>query len=142
MLDPPAPSTIVATIPRWLGRRPVAGETVLVGFTDNDPDLAVCLILTPEREPVDEVAAFRQLVVDGAEAVAIVDLTGSEPPSPSRLEATHRFLAAAAERYGHEVLGVLVIVPPQRDAAGYWRNLPDPERHPLPPSYARTEETL
>jgi len=142
MLDPPTPATIVATIPRWLGRRPIAGETVLVGFTDNDPDLAVCLTLPPDREPVDEVVAMRQLVVDGAEAVAIVDLTGSEDPSPSRLEATHRFLAAAAGRYGHEVLGVLVVVPPQRDRPGYWRNLPDPIRLPLPLSYARpTEET-
>jgi hypothetical protein len=139
MLDPPAPATIVATIPRWLGRRPVAGETVLVGFSDDDDALAVCLTLQPDREPADEVEAMRQLVVDGAESVAIVDLTGAE--GDPRLDATHRFLAAAAGRYGHEVLGVLVIVPPQRDRPGYWRSLPDPARLPLPPSYTRTEET-
>jgi hypothetical protein len=55
---------------------------------------------------------------------------------------TLRFLAAAAERYGHEVLGVLVVVLPQRDRPGYWRGLPVPTRFPLPLSYARpTEET-
>jgi hypothetical protein len=141
MLDPPAPDAIVAAIPGWLGRRPIAGETVLVGFSPADDELAVCLTLPPDRDPVDEVAAMRQLVVDGAEAVAIVDLTGSEDPSPSRLEATLRFLAAAAGRYGHEVLGVLVVVPPQRGRPGYWRQLLNPTRHPLPPSYAPTEET-
>jgi hypothetical protein len=139
MLDPPAPATVVATVPDWLGRRPVAGETVLVGFADTDAHLAVCLTLPPDREPVDEVDAMRQLVVDGAESVVIVDVTGAE--GDPRLDATHRFLAAAAGRYGHEVIGVLLIIPPQRDRPGYWRTLPAPDRHPLPPSYARTEET-
>jgi hypothetical protein len=138
MLDPPTPSTIVATIPRWLGRKPIAGETVLIGFSEDDDDLAVCLALSPEREPVDEVVAMRQLVIDGAEAVAIVDYTGSE--GGPRLEATHRFLSAAAGRYGHEVLGVLVVVLDQRDRPGYFRSLPDPVRHHLPLSlhYAPT----
>jgi len=132
MLDPPAPSTIVESVPSWLDRAPRAGETVLVGFSDYAPDLAVCVTLPPERDPVDEVTACRQLVVDGAEHVAIVAYTGVEEPSPNRLEATLRFLTAAAERYGHEVLGVLVVVPPQRGDAGYWRSLPDPTRHPIP----------
>jgi hypothetical protein len=139
MLDPPTPATVVATVPEWLGRRPIAGETVLVGFAAADAHLAVRLTLPPDREPVDEVDAMRQLVVDGAESVVIVDVTGAE--GDPRLDATHRFLAAAAGRYGHEVIGVLLIVPPQRDRPGYWRTLPAPDRHPLPASYARTEET-
>lgn len=140
MIDPPAPEVIVATIPRWLDRRPRAGETVLVGFSDDDPDLAVCLALPPEVDPTEEVNAHRQLVVDGAEAVAVVAYTGTENGSPSRLEATLRFHAASVGRYGMEVLGVLVVVPDQRDRPGYWRNLPDPARFPLP-TPARTEET-
>ena len=140
MLDPPDPATIVATIPRWLDRRPATGEAVLVGFTDNDPDLAVCLALHPEADPFDELNAVRQLVVDGAESVAILRTTGAEPaPGGGRLGLP--FLTACAERYGLEVLGVLVVVPPQRDRPGYFRSLPDPARYPLPPSYARTEES-
>lgn len=140
MLDPPAPSTIVATIPRWLDRPPRAGETVLVGFAEFDDALAVCLTLHPDADPVEQIDALRQTVVDGATDLAIVAYTGSEDPPPSRLEATLRFLAAGAGRYGLEILGVLVAVPDQRDRAGYWRNLPDPTRFPLP-TPARTEET-
>lgn len=140
MLDPPAPSTIVATIPRWLGRRPMTAELILVGFSPMDDDLAVCLALHPEREPVDEADAMRQLVVDGAESVAIVQTTGHEDPETEPVrERTYRFLAAAAERYGLEVIGVLVVVPDQRETAGYFRSLPDPTRLPLP-TPARTEE--
>lgn len=141
MTDPPAPSTIVETVPAWLGRTPVTGETVLVGLTPMDAEHLVILALQPDREPLDEVQAMRQLVVDGAEQVAIVAYIGSEEPVPSipeaarrsdRLEATLRFLAAAAGRYGHDVIGVLVVVPSQRDRAGYFRSLPDPTRNPLP----------
>ncbi len=139
MLDPPAPAAVVAALPEWLGRRPIAGETIVVGFSPMDDDLAVCVKIPPDREPADEVLAMRQLVVDGAEAVVIVDVTGAE--GDPRLDATHRFLAAAAGRYGHEVIGVLLVVPPQREAPGYWRSLPEPARYPLPPSYARTESS-
>jgi hypothetical protein len=139
MTDPPRPSTIVDAAPRWLGRSPRSGETVLVGFSPMDDDLAVCLALTPDREPVDEVTAMRQLVVDGAEQVAIVAYTGSEDPSPSRLEATLRFLVAVAGRCGLHVLGVLVVVAGRPGGnPGYWRTLPDPTRIPLP---TPTEET-
>lgn len=132
MLDPPAPSTIIAAIPRWLGRRPVTAETVLVGFSPMDANLAVCLALHPEREPIEEVLAMHRLVVDGAEAVAIVQTTGAEDPATEQLrERMLRFLTYAAERYGLEVIGVLVVVPPQRGRAGYWRSLPDRTRHPI-----------
>jgi hypothetical protein len=139
VLDPPTPATIVATIPEWLGRRPIAGETVLVGFSEYDDAHAVTITLDPNRDPTDEVAAIRQAVLDGVTDLAIVTLTGSENPQGPPIGAV--FLAAAAERYGLRVLGALVVVPPQREAPGYWRNLPDPTRHPLPPSYTRTEET-
>lgn len=139
MLDPPMPPTIVAAIPEWLGRRPIAGETILVGFSEYDDARCVTLTLDPDRDPTDEVAALRQAVADGATDLAIVAVTGSESPE---LERTLRFLAAGSERYGLAVLGVLVIVPPQRDRPGYWRGLPVPTEFRLPPSYARTEETL
>jgi hypothetical protein len=139
MLDPPSPATIVATIPEWLARRPVAGETILVGFAEYDDARCVTITLDPDRDPTDEVAALRQAVVDGATDLAIVAVTGSESPA---LEQTLRFLALGAERFGMNVLGVLVIVPPQRGSRGYWRGLPVPTEYRLPPSYARpTEET-
>lgn len=135
MLDPPPPWTIVASVPRWLGRPPVTAEAVLVGFSPMDDDLAVCLAMHPEALPEDEVAAMRRLVVDGAEAVVIVRYTGAEGGGNLGLP----FLAACAERYGLDVIGVLVVVPAQRDRPGYFRTLPDPTRHPLP---TPTEETL
>jgi len=144
MTAPPDPSTIVATIPRWLGRPPRCGETILVGLSPMDEEHLVILALDPNREATDEVAAMRQLVIDGAEQVAIVEYTGSEDPPPSLLEATLRFLAAAAARYGLDVLGVLVVVVrQQRDRAGYWRQLGDDSStaiRPLP-TPTRTEET-
>lgn len=139
MTDPPSPEAIVATIPRWLNRHPSGGQAVLVGFSPMDDDLAVCLALHPEAYPDEEVAAFRQLVSDGAKSVAILRYTGAEP-EPGGGELGLPFLAALAERHGLEVLGVLVVVPDQRDRAGYWRNLPDSTRFPLP-TPARTEET-
>jgi hypothetical protein len=138
MIDPPTPDVIVATIPRWLGRRPICGETVLVGFSDYDDEHAVTITLDPERDPVDEVGAFRQAVIDGATDLAVIAYTGAE--GDPRLEATLRFLASTAGRYQLGLLGVLVVVPEQRDRSGYWRNLPDPARHPLP-TPTRTEET-
>lgn len=139
MLDPPAPNAIVEAIPEWLGRLPRAGETVLVGFAEYDDARCVTLTLDPDREPTDEVAALRQAVADGATDLAVAAVTGSESPE---LESTLRFLAAGAERYGLHVLGVLVIVPPQRDSRGYWRGLPVPTQYRLPPTYTpRTTST-
>lgn len=141
MTDPPAPSTIVATVPRWLGRPPIAGETVLVGLTPMDEDHLVCLALNPERDPMDEVNACRQLVIDGAEQVAILQYTGVESAAA---ELILRFLATAAARYQLNVIGVLVVVPPQRGRAGYWRAIVSPPggdtvtRNPIP---TPTEET-
>jgi len=129
MTDPPAPSTIVATVPRWLDRRPRVGETVLVGFSPMDDDLAVCLALHPDAGPEDDLNAHRLLVADGAESVAVVAYTGRES---SLLEVSLRFHAACAARYGLDVIGVLVVVPAQRDRSGYFRSLPDPTRIPLP----------
>lgn len=143
MTDPPDPSTIVATVPRWLERQPRAGETVLVGLTPMDAEHLVVLALNPERDPMDEVNACRQLVVDGAEQVAIVGYTGVESAAG---DLTLRFLAVAAARYQLDVIGVLVVVPPQRDRPGYWRSIERPlapvpapvVRNPIP---TPTEET-
>lgn len=134
---PPDPSTIIATVPRWIGRAPRTGETVLVGLTPADDEQLALVTLEPEREPLDEVEAMRRLVVDGAEQVAVVSYTGAET---EQHEATLRFLAAAASRYGLDVLGVLVVVPDQRGRRGYWRGLPVPTRFrlPLPPRPAPT----
>jgi hypothetical protein len=140
MLDPPPPAAVVASLPEWLGRRPIAGETVLVGFAEYDDTRCVTITLDPNREPTDEVAALRQAVVDGATDLVLVAVTGAESPA---LDLTLQWIAAGALRYGLAVAGVLLIVPPQRDRPGYWRTLPAAEQYPLPPSYARmTEETL
>jgi hypothetical protein len=138
MLDPPPPASVVAALPEWLGRRPIAGEAVLVGWAEYDDAHVVTITLDPDRDPTDEVAALRQAVVDGATDLVIVAVSGVESAA---LDLTLRFLALAAERWQLTVAGVLLIVPPQREAPGYWRTLPAPDRYPLPPSYARTEET-
>jgi hypothetical protein len=138
MLDPPAPALVVASLPEWLGRRPIAGETVLVGFSEYDDARCVTITLDPDRDPTDEVAALRQAVVDGATDLVIVAVSGDESAA---LNLTLQFLAIGAARWQLTVAGVLLIVPPQREAPGYWRTLPAPDRYPLPLSYARTEET-
>ncbi len=139
MLDPPAPAAVVAALPEWLGRPPMPGEVVLVGFSDYDDGHCVTIVLDPDRDPTHEVDALRQAVVDGATDLVIVAVSVVIPPAG--LDLVLRFLALGAERFALAVAGVLLVVPPQGESSGYWRTLPAPEQYPLPSSYARTESS-
>ncbi len=141
MLDPPAPAAVVAALPEWLGRPPIAGQLVLVGHAEYDDAHVVTIVLDPDRDPLDEATALRQAVVDGATDLVVVVVDASDPPSAG-LDLVLQYVTVGARRWQLDLAGVLLIVPPGQEASGHWRTLPAPERYPLPPSYARpTEET-
>lgn len=101
-LDVSAPGALVASLDR---DRPGDGRTVLVGWSDDYPDLVVRIDLALDAYPDDEVQAVRQLIVDGAERASIVSYTADG--HGGRLLARAGFLAYAAARYGLDVRGVL-----------------------------------
>lgn len=113
------PAELLRTLPTVLGRRPWAGETVLLGWNDEDTAHAVAIALHPDSTPLEQVSAVHALVTDGATYCAVVVYTGGDA-NPT-LRAYLHWMVAAAVRYGLECRDAL-IVHRRRDRTS-WRSV-------------------
>jgi hypothetical protein len=132
---PDSPLELLRSLPQHLGRQPRIGELVLIGWSPMAEELAVVVTLPlADAEPREELAAVRQLVIDGAEEAAAVLLVPREEIGLT----LGVFLGAVAARYGLQLLDAVTVHP---DAQGVivWRSLSctdpgccPPEGTPLP----------
>lgn len=117
------PAELLASLPRVLGRRPITGELVLLGWNDDDHEHAVAVALHPDSSPLEQVSGVHSLVSEGATYCAVAAYTG---PAPAPLlPGTLHWIIAAAVRYGLECRDALIVTrnhrDPQRPAT--WRSL-------------------
>jgi hypothetical protein len=134
-MPPPAgPAELLATLSRPLA----PPELLLIGWTPAEPDLTVVIAHDLDgTEADDELTACRQLVIDGAEQVAVIVAFPApyrdELPAPPTAELLARFAAACCSRYGLDLVEVIVV------KGARWRSLActdptccPPEGRPLP----------
>lgn len=116
------PAAVLSTLPRVLGRKPSAGETVALGWNDDDSH-AVSVTIHPDACPHEEAAALHQLAADGATRVVVVAYTGPGDGSPNvELAASLRWMEAAAGRYGLTVYDSLIVTRHRPPAGATWRS--------------------
>jgi hypothetical protein len=141
---PTGPASLLASLPAHLGRPLQPPEAVVLGWTDNAPEhVAVVYLNLADDDPLDEVELARAIVIDGAEAAAVVVAVTDRSDRSFPTAASHaRFVAAALHRFGVNLLDVLTVV------GDRWRSLSctdpaccPPEGSPMPHA-ATTEETL
>lgn len=132
---PAGPASLLASLPAHLGRSLNPPEAVVIGWTDDEPDLAVVVSLDlANDDPSDELELARAAVVDGAEtACLVVAVHASSELSPPTASSHARFLAAALHRFGVHLLDVIAVV------GDRWRSLActdptccPPEGSPMP----------
>jgi hypothetical protein len=139
---PTGPASLLASLPAHLGRPLQPPEAVVLGWTDNAPEhVAVVYLNLADDDPLDEVELARAIVIDGAEAAAVVVAVTDRSDRSFPTAASHaRFVAL--HRFGVNLLDVLTVV------GDRWRSLSctdpaccPPEGSPMPHA-ATTEETL
>jgi hypothetical protein len=131
MPAPPAgPAALVASLPATLGRPLRYCEVALLGWSPHDEEhVAVVTWQSDPADPVEEVSAVRQLVVDGAETAAAV----FRAPTAADGEVVLGFVGAVAARYGLDLLDAVVILRDRyRSIACTDPSCCPPEGRPLP----------
>jgi hypothetical protein len=140
---PTSPATLLASLPAHLRRELRPPEAVVIGWADDEPDLAVVATLSlASDDPLDELELARTVVVDGAETACVVVAVGEWSDRSVPTAAAHaRFVAACLGRFGVNLVDVLTVV------GDRWRSLActdptccPPEGSPMPHAVT-TEET-
>lgn len=115
------PAELLRTLPRVLGRRPITGETVLLGWNDENRTHAVAIALHPDCYPFEQTEAVHQIAADGASRFCAVAYTG--PGAGAELDRTLHWLVASAVRYGLDPLDALIVTRHRDPAPATWRSL-------------------
>jgi hypothetical protein len=138
---PAGPASLLASLPAHLGRPLHPPEAVVLGWNDLYPEEVIVATLDlANDDPSEELELARTVVVDGAEtACLVVAVHALSEQSPPTAASYARFVAAALQRFGVNLLDVLVIV------GDRWRSIActdptccPPEGSPMP--HAVTEE--
>lgn len=113
------PAELLRGLPVVLGRRPTTGETILLGWNDEDRAHAVAIAIHPDSYPFEQTEAAHRLAADGATRCAVVAYTG--PDASPELGLTLHWLVASAVRYGLSPLDALIVT--RRREGSSWRSL-------------------